>query len=175
MATLPLGVVTPLSAGGTDATLAFAYENLGSLDVFGAEVAATFLLSDQVELATAISWVDKDEFETRARGVAELVPLNAPTWKGTAGLTYRSEGRFNGQVRFRAQNGFDANSAVYIGRVDAFATMDVGVGYKLPGMEGVWLQLDVQNVFDNHYQTFVGTPVLGRLGLLRLRYDFSPF
>jgi outer membrane receptor protein involved in Fe transport len=53
--------------------------------------------------------------------------------------------------------------------------MDLGVGYKLPGMEGVWLQLDVQNVLDNHYQTFVGAPVLGRLGLLRLRYDFSPF
>jgi iron complex outermembrane receptor protein len=176
MATLPLGVVTPMSAGGTDATLAFAYENLGSLDVFGAEVAATFLLSDQVELATTISWVDKDEFETSARGLSELVPLNAPTWKGTAGLTYRNEeGKFNGQVRFRAQNGFDANSAVYIGRVDAFATMDVGLGYKLPGMDGVWLQLDVQNVFDNHYQTFVGAPVLGRLGLLRLRYDFSPF
>jgi iron complex outermembrane receptor protein len=176
MAQLPLGVVTPLSAGGTDATLAFVYENLGSLDVFGAEVAATFLLSDQVELATTVSIVDKDQFETNARGLSERVPLNAPTLKGTAALTYRSEGgAFNGQVRFRAQNGFDANSAVYIGRVDAFATMDLGVGYKLPGMEGVWLQLDVQNVLDNHYQTFVGAPVLGRLGLLRLRYDFSPF
>jgi iron complex outermembrane receptor protein len=172
---VPLGVVTPQSVGGTDATLAFVYENLGSLDVFGAEVVANFLLSDEWELATTLSIVDKDEFETSARGVEELVPLNAPTVKSTAALSYRSEGGFNSQVRFRYQNGFEANSAVYIGHVDAFAVVDVGLGYKLPGLEGVWLQLDVQNVFDNHYQTFVGAPVLGRFGMARIRYDFSPF
>ena len=175
MGGVPLGVVTPGSVGGTDATLAFVYENLGSLDVFGAEASVQFLLSDEWELATTLSVVDKDKFETTARGVSERVPLNAPTLKGTAALSYRSEGGFNGQVRFRAQNGFDANSAVYIGRVDPFAVLDVGLGYKLPGLEGVWLQVDVQNVFDNQHQTFVGTPLLGRLALARIRYDFSPF
>lgn len=175
IARVPLGVVTPQSVGGTDATLAFVYENLGSLDVFGAEASATFLLSDEWELATTLSVVDKDKFETKARGVSEQVPLNAPTVKGTAALSYRSEGGFNGQVRFRAQNGFDANSAVYIGRVDPFAVLDLGLGYKLPGVEGVWLQVDVRNVFDNQYQTFVGSPILGRFGMARIRYDFSPF
>ncbi len=174
MGVIPLGVVTTQSVGGTEPALALVYRNLGSVDVFGGELAANIAVGESWELAGALSVVDKDEFTTEGEN-PEVVPLNAPTVKGTASILYRNDDAgFNGQIRFRAQNGFDANSGVYIGPVDGFAIVDVGVGWRLPGFDGVRLQLDVQNVFDNGYQSFVGTPVLGRFGILRLRYDFNP-
>jgi hypothetical protein len=119
--------------------------------------------------------VDKNEFESSG-AASEIVPLNAPTLKGSASLIYRdTEAGLNGAIRFRAQNGYPANSGVYVGDVEAFGVVDVAFGLKVPGMRNVWLQLDVQNVLDNSYQSFVGTPELGRFGLLRLRWDYSPF
>lgn len=41
-------------------------------------------------------------------------------------------------------------------------------GYEIPGAGGLHAQLDIQNVFDEGYQTFPGTPSLGRFAMLRL-------
>lgn len=175
IARIPLGVVTTESVGGTDPALALVYRNLGSVDVFGGELFGSVVVGENWELAATLSVVDKDEFRTEGEN-AEIVPLNAPTVKGTGTVRYRDEGTgLNGMLRFRAQNGFPANSGVYIGDVPGFGVLDLGVGYRLPGARDIWLQVDVQNVLDNQYQTFVGAPPLGRLGIVRLRYDWSPF
>jgi len=175
LGTIPLGVITPESVGGTEPALALVYSNLGSLDVFGAEAMATFIISDVFQLSTNLSIVDKNEFTTEGDN-PEVVPLNAPTVKATAEFLYRDEDAgWNGNVRFRAQNGFPANSGVYIGDVDGLAVVDLGAGVRVPGMRDVWFQLDVMNVLDNHYSMFVGTPDLGRMMLARIRWDTNPF
>ncbi|MCG8469613.1 MAG: TonB-dependent receptor [Gemmatimonadetes bacterium] len=175
IAQIPLGTVTPVSVGGTTSGMAFVYENLGTVDVFGAEVTANFVLSDRFELAANLSVVDKNEFESSGPR-PEIIPLNAPTVKGTAALTYRDdEAGVNGGLRFRALNGFPANSGVYIGDVESYEVLDAGFGFRVPGWQDLWFQFDVQNVFDTQYQTFVGAPELGRMILARLRYDYRPF
>jgi iron complex outermembrane receptor protein len=175
VASIPLGVVTPGGAGGTGSTLAVTYQNLGSFNLFGGEIAATFVLSDEFELEGSLSLINKDKFAADRPGRGEEeIPLNAPKTRGSATLRYESESTgLNGALRFRAQSGFDANSGLYVGRVDRYEVLDVGLGYKIPGTD-FWLQLDVQNVFDNDYQPFVGTPTLGRVILGRVRYDFNP-
>ena len=175
IARIPLGVVTPASVGGTQPALAFVYRNLGSVDVFGAEVAATFILGELFELQTNLALVDKNEFESSGDN-PQLVPLNAPTFKANMQFLFRDEeAGVNANVRARVQNGFPANSGVYIGDVDGYEVFDIGAGWRIPGMRDVWLQLDVMNVFDKQYQSFVGTPVLGRMALGRVRVDFNPF
>jgi outer membrane receptor protein involved in Fe transport len=162
--------------GGTDATLALAYQNLGSFDLFGGEIAATYLLGDAWEIDGTFSLVSKDQF-TAARGdESEEVPLNAPKYKGTAAVRFNYDNvGLNGGVRFRAQSGFPGNSGVYIGDVENYNVFDIALGWKIPGFRELWLQLDVQNLFDTQYQPFVGTPELGRFAILRARYDWSPF
>ncbi len=175
MAVIPLGTVTPESVGGSTSGMAFVYENLGSVDVYGAEFGATFIVSDRVEIVTNVSVVDKNQFESSG-ATSELVSLNAPTFKGAAALTYRNDDAgFNGGLRFRAQNGFPANSGVYVGDVESFGVVDLGLGFRVPSFRDLWFQLDVQNLFDNSYQTFVGVPELGRMIMARMRWDFSPF
>jgi outer membrane receptor protein involved in Fe transport len=59
-----------------------------------------------------------------------------------------------------------------LGDVDAYTAFDLNVGYRIPGLTGVSAHLDIQNLFDNEHRTFVGTPLLGRLAMVRLRYEF---
>ena len=175
IASLPLGTVTPTSVGGTASGMAFVYENLGSVDVYGAEVSATFSVNDLISVATNFAIIDKSEFLAARTGQAdELIPLNAPTVKFNAAMTYRDDdGGYNGGLRFRVQNGFNASSGAYAGNVDGFGVLDAAAGFRVPGFRDLWFQVDVQNLFNNSYSTFVGAPELGRMVLARMRWDVN--
>ena len=54
--------------------------------------------------------------------------------------------------------------------VPSSKVVDVNIGYKVPNT-GATMQLAVQNVFDSDYQSFVGVPTMGRLALVRVKYD----
>ncbi len=174
-AKIPLGTVTPTSAGGTAAAMVAGYQDAGGFDVMGGELGAGFLLSDQLEMATSLSFIDKNTFETAGELLSE-VSLNAPTVRGTASLTYRNDDSgVNGGLRFRAQNGYPFNSGPWVGDVDAITTLDANFGFRVPGYEDLWFQVDVSNVFDKAYQSMLGAPAIGRVILARMRWDFSPF
>ncbi|MYA33074.1 MAG: TonB-dependent receptor [Gemmatimonadales bacterium] len=174
-AQIPLGAVTPTSAGGTAAAMVAGYQDAGGFDVMGGELGAGFLLSDQLEMATSLSFISRNTFETAGELLSE-VSLNSPTVRGTASLTYRNdESGVNGGLRFRAQNGYPFNSGPWVGDLEAVTTLDANFGFRIPGYEDLWFQVDVSNVFDQAYQSMVGAPAIGRVVLARMRWDFSPF
>ncbi len=172
---VPLGTVTPTSAGGTAAAMVLGYQDVGGFDVMGGEMGAGFLLSDRLEMATSLSLIDKNTFETAGELVRE-VSLNSPTVRGTASLTYRNDDAgINGGLRFRAQNGYPFNSGPWVGDLEAVTTLDANFGFRVPGYDDLRFQVDVSNVFDQAYQSMVGAPAIGRVILARMRWDFSPF
>ena len=174
-AQIPLGAVTPTSAGGTAAAVALGYQDAGGFDVMGGELGAGFLLSDQLEMATSLSFISRNTFETAGELLSE-VSLNSPTVRGTASLTYRNDDSgVNGGLRFRAQNGYPFNSGPWVGDLEAVTTLDANFGFRIPGYEDLWFQVDVSNVFDQAYQSMVGAPAIGRVVLARMRWDFNPF
>ncbi len=174
-AQIPLGAVTPTSAGGTAATVVAGYQDAGGFDVMGGEFGAGFLLSDQLEMATSLSFISRNTFETAGELLSE-VSLNSPTVRGTASLTYRNDDSgVNGGLRFRAQNGYPFNSGPWVGDLAAVTTLDANFGFRIPGYEDLWFQVDVSNVFDQAYQSMVGAPAIGRVVLARMRWDFNPF
>ena len=121
------------------------------IDVYGAEAGATFSVNDQMSVVTNVSVIDKNQFEaTRAGQDPEMIPLNAPTLKMNAAMTYRNDDDgYHGGLRFRVQNGFKAESGVYVGKVDGFGVLDLSGGFRIPGFDDLWFQADVQNVFNN--------------------------
>jgi iron complex outermembrane receptor protein len=163
---IPLGVLAPETAGGTtQAPIIVTYRNLGDFDFFGADLAVSYLLTNHWELAGTLSWVSDETFETGD----EVVPLNAPTWKGSFTARYRDEGAgLSGALRARFVDSFPVASGVYTGDVDSYTIFDVNFGYEIPGAAGLRAQVDVQNVFDEGYQSFPGTPTIGRFTMLRL-------
>jgi outer membrane receptor for ferrienterochelin and colicins len=177
-------VISSDDINANGAQLLVTYFNVDDdLDLYGSDISATALLSDQWSLSVNGSLVNKDVFTTR-RG--ELVTLNAPKTKGSMALNYRNEGMgFNAEGRVRYTAGFPVNSGVFIGTacidpenelaepcVSAFTLADLTLGYRIPGARRTSVQLSVQNLLDERYRSFPGVPEIGRMAILRLRQEF---
>jgi iron complex outermembrane receptor protein len=170
---LPLGVMAPTTAGGQTASpVLLTYRNLGDFNFFGADASLTYVLNERWEFGGSLSWVEKDLFPTGSDDQGEPVPLNAPKWKGALTAGYRAPASgWTGAARGRFVDGFPVASGVYVGEVDAYALLDLNVGYRFPGRSGLTLQLDMQNVFNSDYQSFAGVPNFGRYTVVRLLWS----
>ena len=78
--------------------------------------------------------------------------------------------RFGGRVRYNG--GFPQNSGVWAGDVDSYTVADLNAVYDLPFGEGLSLTVNIDNVLDNSYRSFVGAPELGRLSYMQLGLAF---
>ena len=170
---VPFGSVVPTTAGGSNAApVLLTYRNLGDFSYFGADASLTYIFDNRWEFGGTISWVEKDSFLTGEEGDPDTreVALNAPKWKGSATVGYRDpEGGLSGAVRGRYVDGFPVASGVYTGQTDSYAVVDLNVGYMFRN-NGFGVQLDITNIFDDNYQSFVGVPHFGRYSMLRFIY-----
>ncbi|HEX8275978.1 MAG TPA: TonB-dependent receptor [Longimicrobiaceae bacterium] len=188
LASVPVGVVSSADVNANGGQLLVTYTNVDeTIELWGSDLSATALLTDQWSLSGNASFVNKDRFQSRNAG---LVTLNAPKRKGSVALLYRNDGwGFNGEARVRYNASFPVNSGVYVGTkclggdfataplaedcVDASTLLDLNLGYKLPrNFSGATLQLSVQNLLDEEHRSFPGAPFIGRMALLRLKYEF---
>jgi outer membrane receptor protein involved in Fe transport len=184
IAEIPLAVASSPDVDAFGADMLVTYRNFGRVRLWGADLAATLLLAGPWSVGLTGSYVSDDHFRIPLQGVEQILALNAPALKGTASLRYRNpESRLGGEVRVRYHDAFPASSAGYVGLacagvadsascVDGATLADITLGYRLPGVRGASLQLAVQNVFDTPYRPFVRVPVMGRLALLRVAYEF---
>ncbi|MEX0906716.1 MAG: TonB-dependent receptor [Gemmatimonadota bacterium] len=181
LARVPVGVISSTDVNATGAQMLATYTNVDeTLDVWGADIGVQALLTPVISLSLNGSIVSDDHFETSVG----VVTLNAPKRKGAIALAYRpEEGGLNGEIRARYNTEFPVKSGVYEGTaclgdnlsqpcVESFTLLDLSVGYELPQLRGASVQFSVQNVLDEDYRSFPGVPNIGRLALLRLKYDF---
>ncbi len=186
MGSLPVGVLSSndvsTAAGRSDFLVT--YQNFGDVSLWGSDLSAQILLDDRWRMNVAGSWVNKDFFTTDE---GQQIALNAPTTKLSAGVQFRDGRRgVNAELRTRYNNEFPVLSAVYRATecidggtaefsepcVESHFLIDGSVGYRLPWLSGASVQLSVQNAFDTAYRSFAGVPEIGRMALLRLRYEF---
>ncbi|HEX2077110.1 MAG TPA: TonB-dependent receptor, partial [Longimicrobium sp.] len=188
MSRIPLGVISSADVDAPGGQLLVTYVNVDeTIELWGTDVSATALLGNEWQLGGSVSFMSEDVFETENAG---LVTLNAPKWKGTLALDYDNDdtGLF-GQIRMRYSDAFPVNSGVYVGTrclnqpgdpvpalqedcVDSFTLFDVNLGYRLPMVRGATLNVLVNNLLDEDYRPFPGTPTMGRMVIARIRYDF---
>ncbi|HEV2149459.1 MAG TPA: TonB-dependent receptor [Longimicrobiaceae bacterium] len=184
VARTPIGVV---SAAENDILtdgipILISYKNYANVDLTGMDLSAQYLMG-RWRVAGNASFVSDNYFSFGPD--EQPIALNAPKRKGALALGYDDDARgINGEIRGRYVGGFPVYSGVYIGNscvepqqglgdcVEAATLVDLVLGYRVPGIRGTTLQLSVTNLFDEKYQSFVGVPAIGRLALLRLRYDF---
>ncbi|HSK20276.1 MAG TPA: TonB-dependent receptor [Longimicrobiales bacterium] len=185
MASVPGGVFSSPDINAAGADVLVTYRNFGEVDIHGFDVSASYLVTDKLQVGATASLISDYYFNLPLEGGADQpVALNAPKEKGTANITYRDTDRgFNGELRARFNGEFPANSAGYIGLqcidaaaagpcVKSYTLLDLNVGYELRQMPGASIQLNISNLLDEEYQSFIGVATVGRLALLRLRYEF---
>lgn len=185
LAQLPGAIVSSSQVTAPGPNLVLTYINFGDLNLNGADVSLTALLSSKWQWAVTGSLVSDDYFKLplgTSTGDSTVVALNAPKKKASTSLTYRDiHSGLNAEVRVRYTDEFPANSAGYVGLkcvdssaagecVKSYTLLDLTAGYRLP-FTGASLQFTVNNLFDEKYQSFIGTPEIRRMAILRLRYD----
>ena len=184
IAQVPVGTISSAEVDANGAQLLITYQNVDeSIDTWGTDVSATALLSDAWSLGLSASYVDKDRFQTQDAG---LVTLNAPRRKAAVTLGYRSPTfPLSGEARVRYTDRFPVRSGVYVGTaclgeegplvekcVSSYTLVDMTLSYRIPRLRGTSLQLSVTNLFNEDYRAFPGSPAIGRMGLLRMKYEF---
>lgn len=181
MVQLPGGVVSSPDFDLDTADLLVSYQNFGNINLWGTDLSAAFLFGDWNARVSA-SFVSDDHFIEET----DVITLNAAARKASASFGYRDDERgFSGDVRVRYSAGFPVNSGVFVGLrclgpeysvtdecVESSTLADVTLAYRLPRFQGASVQLAVQNLLGADYRSFVGTPTIGRMALLRLKYEF---
>ena len=123
--------------------------------------------------------VDVDAFVDASRSLREG-PFRHPDYRPgkLAWRRYADSGLFDVDVPVEQYSARELHLLLHAepGEVEpcvgGYTLFDVNVGYRLPGFSGATIQLAVQNLFDESYRSFPGVPEIGRMALLRLRYEF---
>jgi iron complex outermembrane receptor protein len=170
---IPLGTVSP--AQWDDHDILLTWRNFGNVNVWGVDLAGRYVPSARVSLAGALSWVNEECFDAEDDGrcFSPLdIALNAPTLKGSLSARYEVPPRgFHVEGRVRHSGGFPMSSGVFVGDVESYTVFDATAGLRLASLRGASVGLTVSNLFDARHREFIGAPAIGRLALLRLRYD----
>lgn len=181
-ARVPLGVISSQDVNANGPQILVTYFNVDEdLELYGTDLSATALITPTLSVEGTLSLVSDDIFET-SRGAR--VTLNAPKRKGSLAALYSGPSGLNAEARIRYTAGFPVVSGVYEGTaclgdegedvepcVEAATLFDVNLGYPIPGVSGATVQLAIQNLFDEGYRSFPGVPNVGRMALLRIRYN----
>ena len=98
--------------------------------------------------------------------------LNAPKHKFGASVKYENETHgLDARLRIRASGDAPVSAGVLgSGVVEGFTVLDLTLGYEMPFDRRFKVTMSVQNLLDNRHREFIGTPEIGRLGILRLQY-----
>ena len=133
-AALPLGTVVPDQVDNGD--LLVTYRNFGEVDFFGVDLSAEILASDRLSITANYSHQSDECFDFNEDGDCTStndIALNAPSHKGSLGLTFDDQASgFSVQGRIRVTDGFPINSGVYIGNVDGYAIVDTALAIGCP-------------------------------------------
>lgn len=183
---VPLGTVVPTNTPLTARPDIFlTYRNFGEVDLWGADLAMDLVVGSHLTLAGSYSFVNKDFFsKTEVNGPTDIA-LNASKSKGSVTVGWQDAPRgWSAETRFRAVKGFPVNSGVYVSPpdpddpnalrpIDSYGVLDLQGTWRPPvGARNMLISLNIQNLFNKHYATFVGVPNLGRFVLTKISYTF---
>ncbi len=169
---IPIGSVTPEDdLVGSDVILT--YVNLGNINVAGFDFAVNYLAREDLTFSGSFSFVNKDRIPL-AGAQGGFVGLNAPKYKTSISAEYANKkARLTTRIAWRWQDGFPANSSVYVGDVKAANLVDLNFNYKVHGVDGLTLTFDVNNLFNYKFQRFPGTPQIGTVLIGKATYTFT--
>jgi iron complex outermembrane receptor protein len=153
--------------------LLLSYRNFGEVDFYGFDISTQIMIDAGLSVFASYSYVSDGLFDEEELGEpGKQVLLNAPQNKLKFGGTYEHTSglKLTGSARWNDR--FKVASGPYVGEVEEYFLLDLGIGYDLsewaPG-----LRIDVlaQNVLDEKHREFVGAPILGRFTTARLTYS----
>lgn len=179
-ATTPIAIVETREnkrGEGYTPELMVTYPNFGTVSYYGLDLSVQYLASRRLNLFGNVSWVNDNFFSADEIGEDDpslAISLNAPSLKTKLGGSYRHASGIEFTASGRFIQGFPVISGPYVGDVDDYFIMDLGLGYGFAGgLSGLRAGVNVSNIFDSNHREFIGAPKLGRVAVARLTYTFG--
>ena len=166
---LPIGTVTPKDSK-VNSDYILTYQNLGTLDLFGLDLGMQYQVTKDIAFGGSFSWVNKNEIRV---STGQIAPLNAPKYK--ASLTFDhtlSKYGFGYGLSWRWQDSYPGNSSVYIGTVSAANLVDARISYRPKFYKKLLFAINVNNIFNYHWQSFPGAAHMGTTLLWKAMITF---
>jgi iron complex outermembrane receptor protein len=182
---VPLGTVVPNNTSLTARPDIFlTARNFGSVNLWGADLAADMVFGKHLSVEGSYSFVNKDFFpRSELKDAPADIALNASRSKGSLTVGWRDEpSGWSIESRLRALKGFPVSSGVYTsapdprdpGRLlptDSYGVLDLqGTWRPRFGSRNLLFSANIQDLLNKHYATFVGIPRIGRVFLTKLTY-----
>lgn len=178
--TTPVAVVQPNEnhAGvGNAPELMLTYGNFGEVDFYGVDASVHVIASENLSMFGNMSWVSDNFFNYMELGESSEdveLSLNVPKVKFKFGGSYVHSSGVTVSTSARFTQGFPVRSGAYIGEVEDYFLVDLGVRYSFGGqMSGLSADIGVSNILNNVHREFIGAPKVGRVAIGRLTYSFG--
>jgi iron complex outermembrane receptor protein len=191
MARVPVAAVTPeevdptIQNGLDPTTIILTYRNFPNFDLWGADLGATFIVTEWLSLMGSYSYVSENFFTADELGAPRDLALNSPKNKASLGATYRNE-RFGlvAEARGRYVEAFPVKTGVYVSSdavgqdcatgtcLEDYALLDINLSYALPISRSTVVTVTGTNVLNNKHLQMIGAPELASLWLMRVRQSF---
>jgi outer membrane receptor for ferrienterochelin and colicins len=142
--------------------LVFTYFNLGTARLRGVDAGLNFVATPTLNFTGTVSVADLESVEGMdikllngqpdEAKIRELSTLNSPTTKWTVGANSTNlasvvGGTLLGGATVRHVNGYSFASGINRGKIPTFTTLDLTLGYKLPGFNNMSVNVGVNNLF----------------------------
>ncbi len=180
----------------TSPEVTFTYRNFGRVNVVGLDVGATLQINRHWSVWGNFSWIDPRDIDDPENdfdgdGKFEELSFNTPEKKYNLGIaatdlitrgTYFSLSMrhvdeydfISGRHRAtRAGEGTGAFQFKDRGPLGGFETFDFYASYQMDN--GIMVNLGITNLFDTAMREMVGSPPIGRLANLEVKYNFNLF
>ena len=170
----PIAIVQPVE-NTVPGQLLMTYRSMGDIEYYGMDVSTELLLGDRLRVFGNLSWVSDNFFDASELGEEEEtldLAMNSPKTKVKGGFAYESSGNWSVHASVRHTGGFEVRSGLYTGPVPEHTLLDVGAGYDLGDyVSGLRMNLSLFNVLDQRHREFVGSPEIGRMGLVQMTLE----
>ena len=176
-ASTPIAIVQPEENNpgvGTAPELLLTYRNYGDIAFWGTDISTQINVNDQLSLFGNLSYVSDDLFEGDELGEGDTdlkLALNASTVKAKGGFKYTHDSGLSLNASGRYTKGFPVLSGPYVGDLESYFLLDVGMGYDFSQYApGLRFDVMVQNALDDRHREFIGAPLIGRMGMARFTF-----
>ena len=168
---IPVGTIATDRSTGADILVAPFGDQGGSFSYAGIDVALDGQLTPRVSGNASYSWVSEDSVSL---GVGNSFLLfNVPRNKASLGARFRDDSRgVTVDLRGRTLGSFSVNTPAYVGVVDSYSAIDLSLAVRLPRNTHSTVVFDVNNLFNDVHQEFIGSAKLGRLFITRVNARF---
>jgi hypothetical protein len=163
---IPVGTVAPQEIGASSELILTDVRGEGSSTIWGVDIGAAYRFPSGWQLAANYSYQNPNEYVMDE-------PRGSPQNAGLLRVAYDpARSGLRGSMELRAADSWCMNvNGVFVGVVDAFAVLDLNLGYRFRSIPQMGLFLNMTNIFDNQHAENVGGKIIGRLITARVQLD----